>query len=172
MPAQNATRPHPDTFIRIDDRLIHGQVAVGWRQHFRFEHIIIIDDMLAADPFLADVLRLSAPAGVTVQVCTVENAAAALSARDLGRVLVLLKTPQTALQLHRAGLPFATLNVGNVAAGPGRRRVFKSISLAPDEIAALDELARQGVRIAFQQTPEEPAVDWQIIVQRHVKRQT
>lgn len=165
-------RPHSEMFIRIDDRLIHGQVTVGWQQHLRFEHIIIIDDMLATDPFLADVLRLSAPAGIAVKICSVENAAAALNELSPRHALILLKTPQTAFQLHRVGLPFSTLNVGNVAAGPGRRRVFKSISLGPDEIAAFDELTRQRVQITFQQTPEEPPVDWQMIVQKYVIRET
>lgn len=146
--------------IRVDDRLIHGQVTVGWRQHLHFDTICVIDDTLAADPFLADVLRLSAPTGIAVYLSTIPNATNTLNKIKGNRTLVLLKTPQIALKLHQAGLHIQTLNVGNIADAPGRKRVYKSISLGPAEIAALDELTRQNVQIFFQQTPEERAIPW------------
>lgn len=154
-------------FFRVDDRLVHGQVTVGWQQYLRFNAICIIDDTLAADPFLADVLRLSAPADVIVKICSVEQAAAALNELASGHILVLVKTPQTALALAQNGVALPHLNIGNVAAAPGRARVYRSISLGPAEVAALDALNALGVRITFQQTPDEAQVEWE-----DVKRKT
>jgi len=159
----NTTQPSAAPFFRIDDRLIHGQVTVGWRQHLHLDAICIIDNDLATDPFLSDTLQLSAPQGITVQVCTVENAAATLDKLAAQRILVLLKTPQTALQLYQSGVLFETLNVGNIAAGPARKRVHKSIFLGPAEIIALDKLTQHGVHIFFQQTPEEKQTAWKDI---------
>ena len=148
-------------WVRIDDRLIHGQVTVGWRQRLRFDRIWVVDDALQADPIVQDVLCLAAPPGVQVRVCGIEEAARALLAgAGTGRCLVLLKSPAAALALVEAEVPLERLNVGNVAAGPGSRRVFKSVSLTQKQAAALDALSARGVRIVFQQIPEDPAVEW------------
>ncbi|MBN1402282.1 MAG: PTS sugar transporter subunit IIB [Anaerolineae bacterium] len=148
-------------WFRVDDRLIHGQVTVGWRQRLRFDRVWVVDDALQGDPIMRDVLRLAAPAGVQVHVCGVEEAARALGAGEgAGRCLVLLKSPAVALALVEAGLALGQLNVGNVAAGPGSRRAFKSVSLTPQQAAALDAMDARGVRVVFQQTPDDPAVEW------------
>lgn len=156
-------------WTRVDDRLIHGQITVGWRQYLHFEEIWVVDDLTAADPPLAQVLSLAAPADVRVRVYTAQEAVAALRASHASQVLLLVKAPQTALDLVRGGAPIAQLNVGNVAAAPGRQRVFQSISLGPAHMAALDELSALGVRITFQQAPEDRTADWQTI-RKNVRR--
>jgi mannose/fructose/N-acetylgalactosamine-specific phosphotransferase system component IIB len=83
--------------------------------------------------------------------------------------LLLLKSPQAALTLVKASLSFPRLTVGNLAAGPGSVRVLKSISLAPEHVAALDALAARGVEITFQPTPDDPPVDWHTLRRRHFR---
>jgi mannose/fructose/N-acetylgalactosamine-specific phosphotransferase system component IIB len=60
----------PTFWARIDDRLIHGQVTVGWRQHLRYNTICVVDDLAAADPVMRDVLRLATPSDVALHVYT------------------------------------------------------------------------------------------------------
>ena len=151
-------------WFRVDDRLIHGQVTVDWRQRLRFDRIWVVDDALQADPVMQDVLRLAAPSGVEVRVCGLDVAVEALLAEDGSeRCLVLLKSPAAALALVEAHVPLERLNVGNVAARPGSRRVWKSVSLTPAQAAVLDTLAARGVRVTFQQTPDDPAVAWETV---------
>lgn len=150
----------PMCWARVDDRLIHGQVMVGWRRYLGFTAVLVLDDQAAGDPFLADVLRLAAPSDVPVFVYPIENSLSALTQIDTSRLVILFKTPQSALDAIRCGVSLSHLNIGNLAAAPGRRRVHQSIFIGPDEAAALDELARQGVRITFQATPDDAAVDW------------
>ncbi len=179
----------PTLWVRVDDRLLHGQVTVAWRQHLLADEIWIVDDLVRADPFLSNVLCMAAPADVTVRVYSVQEAISAWAAHiglpilhssnpsafQLSTLpssisppcLLLVKTPQVALALARGGLLFPHLNVGNIAPGPGSRRVFKTISLAPEHIAALDALAQRGVSITFQLTPEDSQVDWQTIRRQH-----
>jgi PTS system mannose-specific IIB component len=59
-----------------------------------------------------------------------------------------------------AGIEIDQLNIGNIASAPGRKRVFKSISLGPEHIDALDALANRGVQITFQIVPNDTATDW------------
>ena len=158
----------PICWARLDDRLIHGQVVVGWRQHLRYDAIYVVDDKVGEDPFLRNVLRLSAPPGVTVRVYTTTEAVAALSAPAHDRVLLLVKRPQTALALVEGGVRLSHLNVGNLAAEPGSVRVLKSISLTPDHVTALDTLTERGVRITFQPIPDDPQVSWRIVRRRRL----
>lgn len=167
----------PSLWVRVDDRLLHGQVTVAWRQHLQLDEIWVVDDPVRADPFLSRVLCTAAPAGVTVRVYAVSEAIAAWSTHSLGpcarpsdlptfhppSILLLVKSPQVALALAEGGLAFPHLNVGNIAPTPGSRRVFRTISLAPEHIAALDALAQRGVSIVLQLTPDDSQVDWQIV---------
>jgi mannose/fructose/N-acetylgalactosamine-specific phosphotransferase system component IIB len=155
----------PLRWVRVDDRLIHGQVVVAWRNYLRFDTIFVVDDEVAGDPYLRDVLCLAAPAGLTVGVYTTAGAVSTLTASAVGQI-VLLKRPETALALAKAGVPLPQLNVGNIAAAPGSRRVVGSISLTPAHVAALDALAGRGVCITFQATPDDPALDWETVRRR------
>ena len=155
------TQPSHICWIRVDDRLIHGQVTVGWRQHLRYDAICIVDDATADDAFMCDVLRMAAPAGIRVSVVAAGQAIDALERLDAKAILVLVKTPQTALQLVEAGLAIGQINVGNLGAAPGRKRVLKSILLGPEHVAALDALAARGVKIAFQLVPDDSPVEWE-----------
>ena len=162
-------------WVRVDDRLIHGQVTVAWRQYLRYGHIWIVDDQTAGDAFLKEVLRVATPGDVGIQVYTVEEAVAAWTAQtaggssegsraDPGKVLLLIKSPKTALALFEAGLsqPIRAcgLNIGNLASRPGSKRAFQSISLIPEDVSALDALAGGGVRITFQAVPHGAQADW------------
>ena len=97
--------------LRIDDRLIHGQVIVAWRQHLCYDAICIVDDEVANDAFMSQVLTLAAPAGVPVSVVTVQQAADELAQPGASAVLVLVKTPKTVLHLVQAGLDITHVNV-------------------------------------------------------------
>jgi mannose/fructose/N-acetylgalactosamine-specific phosphotransferase system component IIB len=155
-------------WTRVDDRLLHGQVTVGWRQYLRYRAVCVVDDETGSDPFLQEVLRLAAPDEVTVRVYTVEEAITALATPATARTLILVKTPHVALLLVEGGVALAQLNVGNVAPGPGSVRVFRSISLNDGHVAALDALAARGVQITFQLTPDDARADWPTVRQRYV----
>ncbi len=135
--------------VRIDDRLIHGQVVAVWLRAVGADRIAIVDDRVAADPFLVEVLTLAAPSGVPVEVMDI--AAGADRVRALADApeacFVLVKTPLTALALLRAGVPLATVNLGGMGAAPGRRPIYRTISASDEERAALREIESLGVPV-------------------------
>ena len=163
--------------VRIDDRLIHGQVVVKWVRYLDCDRILIVDDALWRDEFMRSVLRLAAPAGVHVQVTSVQGAASCLgvlasrvdgekaletSAQDnagSGRTLVLVRSPQVALALLENGFAYKELNVGGLASGEGTVRLHKSVSASSEQIAALHAIRAKGVQVYFQTVPEERRVE-------------
>jgi D-glucosaminate-specific PTS system IIB component len=152
--------------VRIDDRLIHGQVVAVWVKHIRVDTIVIVDDGVANDSFMQDVLRLSAPPGITVDVRSVQEGIATLGndTPNRERIMVLLKSPKTARQLFDGGIRFTHLNVGGIGAGPGRKSLFKNISMSEEEKSILKSLVKDGVRITIQTVPGEQTADFASLV--------
>ncbi|MBN1642255.1 MAG: PTS sugar transporter subunit IIB [Anaerolineae bacterium] len=158
---ESGTRPDQPLWVRVDDRLIHGQVTVAWRRHLGYRAIWVVDDGVAGEPYLCDALRLAAPPGVRVDILSVAAALGRLreGAGGGGRLL-LLRGLGSAQELVAGGAPLTHLIVGNLAWSPGARRVVRAIALTAADVAALDGLAGQGVQIAFQPTPDDPALPW------------
>jgi D-glucosaminate-specific PTS system IIB component len=138
--------------VRIDDRLIHGQVVAVWLRALGAGRIVIVDDATAADEFLREVLVMAAPPGVPVEVHAVAEGAARLVelAAAPEPAIVLVRTPRTVLALRHAGVPIEVVDLGGLGAGPGRRRLHKTISVSPDELRELRELESLGTQVQIQ----------------------
>lgn len=135
--------------VRIDDRLIHGQVVAGWLRALGARRIVIVDDATARDEFLKEVLTLAAPQGVPVEVLDLASGAARCIelAASPEPVFVLARSPRTVLELRQAGVPMEVVDLGGLGAGPGRKRLHKTISVSAEELAELRELESLGTRV-------------------------
>ena len=138
--------------VRIDDRLIHGQVVTGWLRALGAKRIVIVDDATARDEFLREVLTLAAPQGVPVEVLGLADGAARCLelASSPEPVIVLARSPRTIVALRQAGVPIEVVDLGGMGAGPGKRRLHKTISVGPDDLASLRLLEEMGTRVEIQ----------------------
>lgn len=149
--------------VRIDDRLIHGQVMAVWMRYLgNVKHIVIVDDNTAKDPFMTQVLRAAAPAGVQVSVLSVADAISTLGGEDadFSHHLLLMRSPRTALALLEGGVHFSTLNVGGIGAGPGRKPLYRNISASPQEMEWFRAIQAKGVEISFRIVPDDKGVSF------------
>lgn len=135
--------------VRVDDRLIHGQVVAIWLKALHAKRIVIVDDKTARDEFLRDILMLAAPPGVPVEVHDVASGTerARELASDPEPVFVIMRSPVTALRMRQAGVDFPLLNVGGIGAGPGRKPLYRNISASPEELEAMRQLEAMGTRV-------------------------
>jgi mannose/fructose/N-acetylgalactosamine-specific phosphotransferase system component IIB len=135
--------------VRVDDRLIHGQVVAVWLKAVGASRIVIVDDRTAQDEFLRDVLMLAAPRGVPVEVHGFDEGLPRVTeiAEDDEQAFVLMKSPLMALRLRKAGVRFDVLNIGGMGSAPGRRQLYKNISANAEEMEAMRELERMGTRV-------------------------
>ncbi|MDR5585970.1 MULTISPECIES: PTS sugar transporter subunit IIB [Clostridium] len=140
---------------RIDDRLIHGQVATAWSKITKATKIIVVDDAVAQDPFMEMVLKSAAPSSIKVEIYGVNDAINALNKDDDGeRVIVLIKTPMPVLSLVKAGVAIKELNLGGMGAKQGRKQFYKNISVSDEEKEAFKELKELGVNVFVQIVPD------------------
>ena len=135
--------------VRVDDRLIHGQVVTIWLKAIHAKRIVIVDDRTARDEFLKEVIELAAPRDVPTEIHEVESGIARVAALavDAEPIFVLMRSPVTAVKLREAGIEFPVLNVGGIGAGPGRKPLYRNISASPEEIEAMRRLEALGTRV-------------------------
>lgn len=147
---------HMISLIRIDDRLIHGQVMAAWVRTLGVTHILVIDDATAADPFNQQVMQLAMPATVTLTISTIAAAAGHLAwaETNTARTLVLLPGVAAASAVYRQH-PFSALNVGGVGMAPGRKLIWRSIAASDEEVAQLRALRNAGVDVYLQMIPSD-----------------
>jgi len=135
--------------VRVDDRLIHGQVVAIWLKALGARRIVIVDDKTARDDFLREILELAAPPGVPVEVHDLERGTERVRqlTTDPEPIFVLMRSPITAVKLREAGIEFPLLNVGGIGAGPGRKPLYRNISASPEEREAMRQLEAMGTRV-------------------------
>lgn len=147
--------------VRIDERMIHGQVVTQWLRSIHCDRILLVDDGVFADEFLKKVVVMAAPADVAIEVLTVDMAAESLkSDKFLDQALmILVRHPSTVEALLKKGIKITKLNLGGMGKKPGRKRLFHNIAISPDEAEIFKRLASNGVVTTIQMTPSEKAVD-------------
>lgn len=139
---------------RIDDRLIHGQVVVGWGQAMDVEFIVLVDDAVAASEWEQELYRMGVPPEMDVFFHTVGDATARLDAyrQDRRRGILLTGDVRSMACLAAAG-GIPAVNVGGVHHRPGRVQRLRYVFLNDDEERQLREIADRGVQVTAQDVP-------------------
>lgn len=146
--------------IRIDDRLIHGQVATRWSTGLGASRIMVANDQVAGDEMQKQILRMVAPPGIATSIISKEKAATNILAGKYAtqKVLIVLKNPMDALDLIARGLDIKEINVGNMAKREGTVQIKKSISVTKEEYDAFKELLNKGIKLTARMVPDEADV--------------
>ncbi|HET9066691.1 MAG TPA: PTS sugar transporter subunit IIB [Gemmatimonadales bacterium] len=148
--------------FRVDDRLVHGQVVIGWGRPLSAERVILIDDAVAESGWEQDLYRMAAPDGIEVDFATLAEADTALPAwaNESIRTIVLTGdlATMTALQ-HAHPTLVASINLGGIHHQPGRTEKLRYLYLGPEEQASLSTLMDAGAKVTAQDLPTSPAVE-------------
>ena len=140
--------------IRIDDRLIHGQVATMWTNNLGATRIMVINDEVANNDLQKSVLRMAAPSNVR------ETALKNISSGKYEgqKVFIVVKSPLDLLYLVKNGLDIKKINVGNMSSKSNTEVIRPSVSVTPEEKEAFKELIDRGVEVTAIMTPTDPLV--------------
>lgn len=135
--------------VRVDDRLIHGQVAAIWVKALSVKRIVILDDRTANDEFLSEVIKLASPPGIAVEIHPLETGIARVKeiAADPEPAFVIMRSPLAALRLREEGVEYPVLNVGGIGAGPNRKPLYRNISASDEELDAMRKLEALGTSV-------------------------
>lgn len=154
--------------IRIDERLIHGQVAAYWTRNLNANRILVIDNYAAKDQIQKMALKMATPGGVKLSILTVETAAKNLiDQKYVGdNVFVIVRNPKTLVDVYNAGYHMDTVNVGNMSSKFGSVQVRRSVGVTPEDVEQFKILISHGVKLTAQMIPDDEIVDFTPIIQR------
>ena len=154
--------------VRVDDRLIHGQVANRWSTGLKVNRIMVIDDIIAASEHEKAVLRMAAPAGVNTSILSFEKASANIKAGNYKgqRVLLIVKKPEILVDLQKAGLALTQVNIGNLSNRFETVQIKRSISITASEEKAIKTLLDSGIKVTAQMVPDEPETSIEVFLKK------
>ena len=146
-------------WVRIDNRLVHGQVIETWLPYTKARTIIVVNDDLAADPLRQEIVKLAIPQEVDIIFSSIEDSLFYVKKR-LNRLeeslFILFAACEDARLAYEKGLDFDSLNLGNLHYGPGKKQVCAHIALSQEDISCLKFFTRKGVKLDFRCVPHKP----------------
>ncbi len=145
---------------RIDDRLIHGQVATRWTKETGVTRIIVVNDNVVKDKTRATMLKQAVPPGVTAHVVSVDKMMRVYNNPEYAgdKVMLLFTNPTDALELVRRGVPIKSINIGGMAYKEGRVMLDMSVSVDEKDIEAFKELDSRGIELEVRKVASDKKV--------------
>lgn len=147
----------PIVLVRVDDRLIHGQVLEGWVPATKAQELVVANDALADDHFQRMIMESSIPDSVKIVIGGVDTIADMLlsEVEPSLRRMILVDNPVDALRLKKAGIQFHRLNLGNLRANHGRVCLSRSVVVGDESLGAIQQIIAEGVQVYIQSVPFE-----------------
>ena len=151
------------TVMRIDDRLIHGQIVTRWIDYAEAKKILVVDDKAAADSMQQMLLKLAVPSGITLEILT-KKAALEKIRQDQSeeKVLLIMRNPAEANAFLEMGFSIDRINVGTISNSKsvtGRKKILNYIYLEPQDAEALQAMADKGITLDVRAIPGERSRD-------------
>jgi mannose/fructose/N-acetylgalactosamine-specific phosphotransferase system component IIB len=153
------------TYVRVDDRLIHGQTVVAWCPTLSITEIIAIDDESAKNPTLKSIMKMGVPSSYTTHIVTTEEANQLLAQESSVNRLVIVKLPEKLTAIETGILKAESIILGNIAK---REDTVHKVSgatgifyLSDHDISIIDNIAAKGIEVCFQQLPNTSKTSWE-----------
>jgi PTS system mannose-specific IIB component len=141
--------------VRIDDRLIHGQVVIGWAGHLKTKKIILCEDSVAENDWEKELYLSIVPEHIEAHIMTTIELADYLknSHSDLHKTIILVNSPKVIEHLIQLGAPINKVNVGGIHFKDGRKKVLNYLYLNDEEINSFKRCIEMGVEFDCQDIP-------------------
>ena len=156
--------------VRIDDRLIHGQVVENWMKFLKINHVVVVNDFVASDRMQKTLFSMAVPDHAKISILTIAQAKEAIlnSQFEGDRAMLLLVSPQDVLNLINKGVRIKEVNIGGMHYSPDKKQILKAISVSKQDIQAFQELDKLGVHLEARMVPDDEKIDIMKIIKREI----
>lgn len=145
---------------RIDNRLIHGQVATQWNSTLGANLILVANDDVAGNKMRQNLMNMAAPTGVATRFFSLQKTIDVIhKASPRQHIFLVAENPSDVLTLVKGGVPIRKVNIGNMHMSEGKRQVATSVAVDDADVAAFKELQDLGVELEIRRVPSTPAED-------------
>lgn len=145
--------------VRVDDRLIHGQVVTTWVRSLGVKTIWVVSNRAANEPIEIILLKSSVPSHLTLDVYSVEEAVKAWQGQSSANILLLAEYVQDVVPLVEAGMPLESIDLGGMRYHAGYVALSKAVYVGAAEAAALEALRNHKVAAWIRVVPSDTKVD-------------
>jgi PTS system mannose-specific IIB component len=156
----------PFVLVRIDDRLIHGQVTVAWGAALSPDSIVLVNDEVACCDWRCDLYEETDAMGVRVAIKTRDEFIKALAedAWEDERAFLIVETPADLLALIEGGLRVPSANVGGMHHAAGKRELLPYVFVDDGDIAAMKEIMAKGTKLEARDVPQAQPQDLAVLL--------
>lgn len=152
-------------YVRIDDRLIHGQIVTAWAINLGIQKIIAVDDALASNPMLKSIMTMAAPKEYEPEIITSDEVKALLKANEDKTVLLITRAIRNLKDLLDDIKDCVDLNLGNISLQEATVKTLeanagRTFSLTQEDVDVLDEILNSGITVMFQLVPSEKRYEY------------
>lgn len=146
--------------VRVDHRLLHGQVAFSWTSALSADCILIANDDVVKDELRKTTMKLAQPHGVKLVIKNMEDSIAAINSgvTDKYKLLIVVESIQDAYALVKGCPQVKAINLGGTKAKEGTRNISKAINVLPQEETLLREMIQAGIEVEIRMVPDDSRV--------------
>jgi fructoselysine and glucoselysine-specific PTS system IIB component len=143
--------------IRIDDRLVHGQVAFTWVPSLGIDCLIVANDKIAKDDFQKMTLGLAKPAGVKLLIKSVADTITFLNdeKNKAAKILTLINSIKDAATLASGVSEISSINFGGIRAKENAKLISKAVAVTDEDVVLIKELLQKGIELEIRQVPTD-----------------
>lgn len=157
------------SLVRVDNRLIHGQVVEAWLPFLKVSRVVVADDEASASPLIRAAMGLAVSGSVQVLIEPMAELDLGALSADPVKTLLLVREVGGVLEARDRGLEVRRVNLGNVHFATGRKQVSPSVFLSQEELNRLKMLAENGVEVEARGVPSDRPVGFPEMVERFAK---
>ncbi len=146
--------------IRVDDRLLHGQIVCAWVPFVRANALIVASDEAAGDSIVKEIMASCGHRGLNVAVESIEDVIKYVSSGGDGdsRAILIVGELKDAMRIYEDGMKFQSLNIGNIHHEENGRMLSPSVIINSEDEAIIERFEKMGVRIDIRDVPTSVAV--------------
>jgi mannose/fructose/N-acetylgalactosamine-specific phosphotransferase system component IIB len=148
-----------DFVIRVDDRLIHGQVTAGWVRPLGIEQIILANDQVANDEWEREIYTLAVPSEIVVKIFTITETINYLKNEHvIKKTIILINSLRDAYRIIESGIKATKLNIGGLHFEIGKRAFATYIFLSEEDVNFAKKIVALGVSLEGREIPGSPSI--------------
>lgn len=157
--------------VRIDDRLIHGQIVQGWLKTVDVDKILIVSDEVANDEMQKILLSMAVPSSVKLVIKNIKDATYEITNEvyDNDKLMILFSNPQDIVRMIDNGIKFQSVNIGGMHYAHGKKQLLNNLSVDKNDIVAFLKLIENGIELETRALPQDERYNAVMDIQKEAK---
>ena len=158
--------------LRVDDRMVHGQITTAWARMANINHIAVANDAAAKNEMQSKILKMAAPPGMSIDILTKDDAYQQIASGqwDKNHTLFITRNSVDMLAMIEKGLPAEFINIGNIKKASGLVEINREVWATQEEVQAWYKLHDMGIKLEIQWTPIEKKINFNKVLDSKRKK--